>query len=294
MPSKKSKKTHEYRWLFDAIGTRWSIETDRSLSNEVKQKVMSCIDTFDRTYSRFRDDSKVSKIYHNPGEYHLDDNSSQLSRLYRQLYDATDGAVTPLIGEGLVAAGYDKNYSLSPSMPSLAPVWDDDFVWKGRSMRTKRPVLVDVGAAGKGCLIDNVADIMEKEGFSSYVIDASGDMKHRGRNTEMVGLENPYDTSRVIGVVPLQNASLCASATNRRRWTDGWHHVLDGRTSLPTTTVVATWVVAELAMMADGLATALFFVNPNKLEFAGDFQFVRLFGNGKVEYSKNFVGELYI
>ena len=42
-------------------------------------------------------------------------------------------------------------------------------------------------------------------------------------------------------------------------------HVLDARTGTPTRGVVATWVVADTAAVADGAATALFFVEPDRL-----------------------------
>jgi FAD:protein FMN transferase len=47
-------------------------------------------------------------------------------------------------------------------------------------------------------------------------------------------------------------------------------------------------------MTADGLATALFFVDAKKLRDVADFQFVRLFANGKSEHSPEIMGQLYI
>ena len=92
--------------------------------------------------------------------------------------------------------------------------------------------------------------------------------------TETIGLENPYDSSSVIGAMKLENASLCASATNRRAWGD-WHHVIDPRTAKPVSEVVATWVSAAMTLEADGLATALFFVGPEALK-KWSFHYVRL------------------
>ena len=87
-----------------------------------------------------------------------------------------------------------------------------------------------------------------------------------------VGLEHPYDPARAIGIVSLGAGALCASAANRRAWGDGLHHVLDGTTGAPVRTVVASWAMAASAMVADALATALFFVDGSRLQ-AG----VRLF-----------------
>jgi thiamine biosynthesis lipoprotein len=53
-------------------------------------------------------------------------------------------------------------------------------------------------------------------------------------------------------------------------------------------------VIAKNAMIADGLATALFFTSADKLK--GHFQFssVRMFSNNTIEKSKNFKGELFL
>jgi ApbE family len=84
----------------------------------------------------------------------------------------------------------------------------------------------------------------------------------------------------VIGVANLQNRALCASAVNRRAWGNGLHHVLDARTGAPTTEVVATWVVASDAALADGLATALFFTGAHRLAETHRFAYVRMLADG--------------
>ncbi len=295
MPSKTSKtKLGHSNWQFEAIGTQWSIETTDALSTELKKEVSACIDSFDRVYSRFRDDSIVAQMSRRAGTFELDEDSTRLAQFYQQMYGLTDGAVTPLIGGGLVAAGYDKDYSLLPTAPLPSPIWDDDIMWRNRTITIKQPIVLDVGAAGKGLLVDKIANILELADIVQYIIDASGDMRHKGSDTQIVGLENPHDPTKVIGTYLLRDTSLCASASNRRKWSDGWHHVLDGRTGAPTNDVIATWVMTDDTMIADGLATALFFVDAQQLASVVDFQFVRLWANGKVEHSKQFMGQLYI
>jgi FAD:protein FMN transferase len=71
------------------------------------------------------------------------------------------------------------------------------------------------------------------------------------------------------------------------------HHVLDARTGVPVQDVVATWVVADDAATADGLATALFFTGPEHLAEVFRFSYVRMFADGRAEISQNFNGELF-
>ena len=77
-------------------------------------------------------------------------------------------------------------------------------------------MLLDVGAAGKGYLIDLVSDVLSGLGIADHVIDASGDLLARGAASERVALEHPADPTKAIGVVELHDGALGASATNRR------------------------------------------------------------------------------
>ena len=114
-----------------------------------------------------------------------------------------------------------------------------------------------------------------------------------------IGLEHPYDPSRAIGVATIQDAALCASATNRRAWGEGLHHVLDARTGEPVRTVAATWAIARGgvefagAMRADAIATALFFDGGPELARAWGIPWVRMLTDGRVEYSPDSAVELF-
>jgi thiamine biosynthesis lipoprotein len=90
------------------------------------------------------------------------------------------------------------------------------------------------------------------------------------------------------------DAAICSSATNRRVWGSGIHHVIDATTGLPTSRVIATWAIAGTALEADGLATALFFADPARLGAEFDFTYVRMLTGGTVEFSPDLEGELFL
>lgn len=291
--SPQSKPTQTHSITFDAIGTQWSIDSNAQLSLDVRRAIKHCIDQFDHAYSRFRSDSLVAKLNASPTTMTFPDSATTLMRFYHELYNVTDGKVTPLIGAQLVDAGYDQGYSFISSTVRPLPTWREAMQWHGSTVQTYLPIVLDVGAAGKGLLVDQIATILDESDCESYVIDASGDIRHSGKGMERIGLENPDDPSRVLGVAEVANKSLCASASNRRVWGDGMHHIFDPTTKQPTNAVRATWVVANDTMTADGIATALFFVDANRLA-QWDFMYVRLLANGIIERSENFMGELYL
>jgi thiamine biosynthesis lipoprotein len=279
---------------FDGIGTRWEISTPGPLDASVRARLLAVVERYDGDWSRFRSDSAVSAMAREPGRYELPAEAADLGRLYRALYDITGGAMTPLIGGSLERLGYDAAYSLRPAGDALpAPRWEDVLTWDGNALITSAPLVLDIGAAGKGQLVDLLALELSSCGVDSFVIDASGDLLHRGPEPVSVALEHPYDPARAIGTVALAGGALCASASNRRAWGDGLHHVLDGTTGLPVSTAVATWTMAESTMVADALATALFFVPGSELERSFDFSWLTVFSDGSAAYSAGFEGTLF-
>jgi FAD:protein FMN transferase len=288
---KKSSKTLQPKWELEALGTGWSIETPSNLEETTKRLISQRIEAFDRAYSRFRDDSLVAALRH-PGIYEFPPDITAILKFYECLYELTDGRVTPLIGSMLEQAGYDALYSfvprtIEPTPPFSALGWDGN-----RTLTVIEPIVLDIGAAGKGYLVDSISEILEERGVRQYVIDASGDIKQKGP-AERVGLEHPFDTTRVIGVANVVDASICASAVNRRRWGE-FHHVFDPISRRPVDDIVATWAVSNDAMVADGLATALFFVPPEVLATNFQYQYVVVRRDGTIDYSQDFDGELFI
>jgi thiamine biosynthesis lipoprotein len=279
---------------FTGIGTEWQVDTVEPLADPTIENIRATVEEFDRVYSRFREDSTVSEFATAGGPVSFPPGDEALFELYDELFRLTDGAVTPLVGGALEHLGYDREYSLQRRNGSVVPQsWPDAVQREGTTLSSISPALIDVGAAGKGYLVDLVGGVLRDAGIRSFTIDASGDLLHAGAEPLRVALEHPFDPTKAIGIAELGNGSLCASGSNRRVWGEGLHHILDGRTGLPASDVLATWVVAPTGLLADGLATALFFSAPAVLAVRFEFEWVRMFSSGVAERSLGFNGELF-
>ena len=282
---------------FEAIGTHWQVDVyDLGFTphQDLLQQIKRRIDIFDKHYSRFRADSLVTEIATRAGEYTLPADAKPLLDLYRQLYELTGGAFTPLIGQVLVEAGYDAQYSLQPKVLHQPPTWAEALEYTFPKLRTRQPVLLDFGAACKGYLIDLVAQVLEQNHIHSFCIDAGGDILYRPKagETLRVGLENPNDLNQVIGVASLCRQSICGSAGNRRVWA-GFHHTINPHTLTSPQHLLATWVVADTTMVADALATCLYFVPAATLAQVYDFEYLVLYPDFSIEKSNGFTAELF-
>ncbi|MET0813373.1 MAG: FAD:protein FMN transferase [Microbacterium sp.] len=275
-------------WRFDAIGVPWEIETPRPLGRFARRAVEDVIARFDAEWSRFRPDSLVSRLALAGGTVPAPPDAEVMLDAYAQVSAATGGAVNPLVGDALAHRGYDPALSLVDRGAVSTPDWRTIVAWDADELRLRHPSTLDVGALGKGRLVDLVLEAIEGDA----VVDASGDLAVRGP-AQRIGLEHPFDARRAIGVWEVQDAALCASATNRRSWGDGLHHVLDARTGEPVRTIAATWATASTAMRADAIATALFFDGGERIAHEWGVEWVRMTTDGRVEWSPGSKAELF-
>jgi thiamine biosynthesis lipoprotein len=273
---------------FDAIGTHWIISAETELF-PVESAIEKRIDEFDSFYSRFIKDSAVRNMGRAPGSYTLPADAKPLMDFYDALYKATDGHVTPLIGSTMEQAGYDDVYSFKVGNVQSPPVWNDALEYSFPTLTIKQPVVLDFGAAGKGYLADIIASMLQKAGYEHFTINAGGDIVVRG--TQHIGLEDPRNTDNAIGVVDVTDASLCGSAGHRRKW-GAYEHTINPKTLQSPSHIDAIWVIASSAMLADGLATALYFTDPAVLRKHFSFEYAIMKGSD-VESSPGFGAEFF-
>lgn len=279
---------------FTAIGTHWHIEFSPD-TDALIPVLRERIELFEQHYSRFRADSFVGQIARQAGSYELPADAQELLALYRKLYDITGGKVTPLIGSVLVESGYDETYSLTPQKTiHKAENWDMVMQYRAPTLTTQKPVQLDFGGLGKGYIVDIVATLLKEYGINDFIVNAGGDISYNTGTDGVfrVGLEDPEDSTKIIGIAELHNTSIAGSSGNRRAWANR-HHIIDPDSTESPQHIVALWVVAQSTVLADGLATALFFVSPEVLLQHFSFEYVIVYKDRSVTRSEGFRGEVY-
>ncbi|GAA2748678.1 FAD:protein FMN transferase [Amnibacterium kyonggiense] len=279
---------------FEAIGTRWTLTAAEPMTAAVLDRVDAAIAEYDAVWSRFRTDSAVAAVARGEA-VDLGPTAPPLLDLLADLRERTAGAMDPFVAASLEHLGYGASTALRPADGYL-PAPRAEVVREGTVVRTEPPRLLDVGSAGKGQLVDLVADVLADAGHADALVDASGDLRVAG-DPLRVALEHSFDPEAAIGIVEVADGAIAGSAVNRRDWSLGGgrrlHHVLDARTGRPVETIAATWVLADTAMLADALATALFFVGPDTLTDAYDFRWVRMRTDGVADWSADLPGEVF-
>jgi thiamine biosynthesis lipoprotein len=283
---------------FEAIGTHWSITIDDALPPKVEcalfERIHKRIALFDKQYSRFREDSLVTVMSKKAGNYTLPEDAKSMMSLYRELYLITGGLLTPLVGKLISDAGYDASYSLQTKEMTKPDEWDVALSYTHPVLMVHTPTLLDFGAAGKGYLVDIVSALITEAGCTSFCVNAGGDIfvKSESGAGVPVALEHPDNSAEAIGVATISNQSICGSSGNRRAWGE-FHHIINPKSLLSPKHIRAVWVVADSCMVADALATALFFVEPQALKPQFEFEYLIVWADYSAEYSTHFPGKLF-
>lgn len=285
---------------YDSMGTHFKIsiwdEIPKARFSEIVAIIEKKSQVFDALYSRFKEDSFVSKIKDTLGIVEVPKEFMEMLQFYFKLYIPSQKKINPCLGFAISDLGYDNEYSLiTKEIPRRVPdLFEAVKIIDDKHIELHNKVLFDFGALGKGYFVDVIVDFLRQENLKRFMVDGSGDIYYEG-NGELisVGLEHPGDESKVVGKIEMSQGAMASSATNRRRW-GNYHHYIDPHTLTSPESILSVWVTASSTVEADAIASALFFVAPEDLLTAGfTFEYCILNHEYKIKYSDGFKMEIY-
>lgn len=236
-------------------------------------KVMS---TWDKT-------SELSKFNQNPSTKPVAV-SAELAKVVTEslaLSRLSDGAFDVTVGPAVNIWGFGpkKGSKAEPTAKQLkelaAYVGQGKLSLKDQKLTKAHPkVYVDLSAIAKGYGVDEVALLLEQRQIDRYLVEIGGEMRVRGLSgldrPWQVGIEKPESgsTGEVAKIVPLTNMAVATSGSYRNFIKKGgktFSHTIDPKTLRPVQhKIVSVTVFHPSAMLADGLATALMAMGPDK------------------------------
>ena len=226
----------------------------------------------DRRWSRFRQDSEVSRLNGSPEALLVV--SEDTVRLVATMLDAwrvTDGRYDPTLLAAIDAAGYTASVDGSgrrsagvPGTPRRRTPADVRVHPEAPLVAVPAGVGIDPGGIGKGLAADMVVTELLARGVAGALIGIGGDLAAAGTPPTPdgwhVAVEHPLDRSRTLSTVTLESGGVATSSTQSRTWvTDGEvrHHVIDPATgACATTDLAAVTVFARAGWEAEVHATA--------------------------------------
>jgi thiamine biosynthesis lipoprotein len=241
---------------FSAMGC--VVEVGGSTPGEA-QAIERIFQARDRQFSRFREDSELSRVNRTPREI------VTVSKTFGQMIEralraaaATGGLVDPTLGGALAAAGYDRDFDdLEPRAETVRPGgrgrWRDVRML-GRLLVRPVGVEFDLNGVVKSQSVDEAVGLLSGDGF----VAAGGDYAGHGE----------FDVALPGGdSVRVTRGGLATSGTTKRRWLRAgvWqHHLIDPRSGTPADSPWAEVTVnAGTCLQADVAAKAAFLLGPD-------------------------------
>lgn len=134
-------------------------------------------------------------------------------------------------------------------------------------------VYVDLSAIAKGFAVDKVAELLEQHQINDYIVDIGGEMRVKGNKTNgdlwRIAVEKPISGTRAVQKVIMPGNNAVATSGDYRNYFEEngvrYSHTIDPSTGWPIShKLVSVTVVHPSSMTADGLATAIEVMGPEK------------------------------
>lgn len=255
---------------------------DEKAARAAIDKAFEEIKTVDRVLSNYDESSELSQINKN-GKGKASDRMAEFLTASLKYCEATQGAFDITIGPAVRLWGFFDHKERVPAKEAIEKVKplvnyrNVDFNPETREVRLKLPGMeLDPGAIGKGIAVDKAAETLKKNGITSGIVDFGSSMfvigTPPGKDAWTIGLKNPFDSTRLCGVMKLKDTGVSTSGHYEKFFEENdqvYSHILDPRTCTSVITMASTTVVAKTATEADALTTAFFVLGIEKaLELA--------------------------
>ena len=267
---------------FSVMGTRAHVRVLGDDANALAELAEQRLSELDARWSRFRDDSEISRLNHARGAPVVVSEST-FGLIERGVRGSrtTAGRYDPTVLGAVVRAGYDRTFAHLAELEADAAA--PECAWERgvegieldavtHVVRLPHNVGFDPGGIGKGYAADLVLEELLGRGARGILIDVGGDLRVSGTPPDgdrwRVDVMDPFDPSMSarIATIGLRSGAVATSTRLRRSWIrdgTGAHHLIDPATNRPAVTgLAAVTVIASEGWRAEVLAKAAFVAGP--------------------------------
>jgi thiamine biosynthesis lipoprotein len=271
------------------MGTTYHITVITGASERVKglkEKIDRRLAAINHVFSTYLNDSEISRFneFRAAGEkFPVSDDFIQVMKVGRKIYrlseGAWDGTVNPLVD--LWGFGPKRRQPRKPPANQIKALMKNvgfDHIRIAEPnflVKNLATVTLDLNSVAKGFAVDRVSGLLAAAGYKNYLVEIGGEIYAAGVRADgknwRVGINRPKPgaaINEVYKAVSLANRALATSGDYRNFFEiDGvrYSHVIDPRTGYPVSNgVVSVSIIADNCTLADGLATAIMVMGPEK------------------------------
>ncbi|KXI30287.1 FAD:protein FMN transferase [Paraglaciecola hydrolytica] len=275
----------EFHLSGPTMGTTYNVKFINSADikpADLQEKIDVVLVEVNQLMSTYIKDSELSRFnqWHSTDVFELSPQTLLVMQEAKRLGELSEGLLDVTVGPLVNLWGFGPQ-----ARPEKVPTQEQvdaakahiglDKLTLGESWAQKTdPMLyVDLSTIAKGYGVDRVAQVLEEQHITNYLVEIGGEMRLSGQKASgkdwRVAIEKPVTTERAVErIISVGNNAVATSGDYRIYFeNDGkrYSHLINPETGSPIThNLVSVTVVHPSSMTADGLATALSIMGKDK------------------------------
>ncbi|MCD6579092.1 FAD:protein FMN transferase [bacterium] len=180
-----------------------------------------------------------------------------------KMREASSGGFDITIGELVDLWGFGTK---NPHIPQKEDI--ESFLKKARELNiskdriTTKNCKLDLGAIGKGFLLEKAKQFLLKRGVNTFLLNFGGNIYGHGERTYKIGVQVPYEPTGVYDkIVEIKDQSVATSGDYQRYFEKNgkrYCHIFDPKTGYQPTLYNGITVITKDPIDSDALSTAVF------------------------------------
>lgn len=253
--------------------TAWA--SDEARANAAFEDVFSEFARLERLMSTWIPESDVSRTNHHAGvrPVPVSDEVREVLTISRQISEWTGGKFDVTFGalSGLWKFDHDRD-NVVPDIAEVRrrlPLIDFRAVQidaaAGTVFVVRKGMSIHLGGIGKGYAVDRAAGILRRHGLQDFMVQSGGDIYVAGMKDGRpwrLAIQDPRGpANRTFAELDLSDGTFSTTGDYERAFVKHgtrYHHILDPATGEPARGARSVTIVANRAVLADGLSTGVF------------------------------------
>ncbi len=180
----------------------------------------------------------------------------------RQFYDQTDGRLNIMMGD--LIDFWKERILADDFIPQKEELLE--FTYQDIELlenKISQGVNLDLGSLAKGYAVKKAGELLEKEGYEKYIINAGGQVlvgESYREDAYRIGIKHPIEDGNLL-IVNGEGVNVSTSGGYERFFEmegQRFHHIINPKTLFPADYFLSVSVITEDSLLADALTTALF------------------------------------
>ena len=257
-----------------ALGTSYAIKLFSSDTTDLQSGIDSVFRVVNQSLSTYLPDSDISRINQGEDSLVVDAMFREVFEASAEIYTRTHGYFDPTVGILVDAWGFGPGKAMEMDTARVDSLlryvgFEKLRLEEGHIIKEVPGVRLDFNAIAKGYAIDRLGVLLEEKGIRDYLVEVGGELRAKGRNRAkdspwVVGIDDPqaFEGRAIKKIISFSDQSMASSGNYRKFRIDSltgekFVHTINPHTGFTeNSNILATSVLAETCMEADGYATA--------------------------------------